>query len=509
MVVNPRASRLILVFVALAPAIGCAPREVERAVGYYVERERVGDAAARRTSAAWYLRFDTRLVQELEGAIAESDEARARVVAKEALSAAADLAQTAMAGEIDRLSAAGRAEVARRVGSSEEAGALGEAVVERARLAAAEELAAIESMPRAALRRRLQQIRAGIELLPDERGRLGRQIVLSGFALPVAIGIEAKEKELHDEALRRSARTVERAAVWRPGGGEAGELIARWAPIIAVEWPETRSYPADYDRIGGVELAGTRERVEVLVRPAAPVVYTYESEARIHGARYAQVNYVWWFSERPAMTADDAAAGHIDGGTLRLTLDTAARPMIAEVILNCGCGHAVFVSEALERAARREFGGPLPGAQYAVENPGAGRRPLLVLGTFAGEFAAGRLTLLLAAGTHEPVRVVMGEATATAAGAEARLVAVETHAYALRPYEVLDHLPLGGGYASMFGADGLVHFAGRREGVLLAPSGMLSAGQPRKRGTQRIRWDEYLFDDPTLLERCLRIPEQF
>ncbi len=61
----------------------------------------------------------------------------------------------------------------------------------------------------------------------------------------------------------------------------------------------------------------------------------------------------------------------------------------------------------------------------------------------------------------------------------------------------------------MFGADGLVHNAGRPVGYLLAPTGMLSAGQPRKRGTQRVRWDDYLFDDPHFLERTLRLPRKF
>ena len=51
--------------------------------------------------------------------------------------------------------------------------------------------------------------------------------------------------------------------------------------------------------------------------------------------------------------------------------------------------------------------------------------------------------------------------------------------------------------------------AERREGFLLSGLGMLSAGQPRERGTQMIHFDQYDFDDPHLLEEFLRLPSSF
>ncbi|RMF72426.1 MAG: hypothetical protein D6744_16845, partial [Planctomycetota bacterium] len=220
--------------------------------------------------------------------------------------------------------------------------------------------------------------------------------------------------------------------------------------------------------------------------------------------RYRQLAYVWWFSDRPPMTPHDPAAGHIDGGTLRLTLDRSGRPAIAEVALNCGCGHVVYVADDLEAAARREFGGPIESARFAIESRAPGRRPVLVAGVFSRDGPPSRPLLILQAGTHEPLRFAM---TTDPRSTIAQIK--EEHAYVLDDYEALDHMPFEGGYASMFGPDGLVHNAGRAEGYLLAPTGMLSAGQPRKRGTQRVRWDEYLFDDPTLLSQTLRIPRAF
>jgi len=417
------------------------------------------------------------------------------------LLAAGRLARESLAGEIDRLSPAGRAELARRARCAADAETLKNTILALAEAATETEIAQLDQAGAVALQRRLRQIRAGVEPLPDDRARGLRRIALVGAALPVAIGVDAKERELREDARREPPRMLERAALWRPAEADPGAPLGQFAPLIAVEWPERRDYPEDVDRIGRVALAGTRARVQVLVQPEAPLVYTYLSTARIHGRRHQQLNYVWWFSDRPALVADDPVAGHIDGGTLRVTLDAAGRrAAVAEVILNCGCGHVLYVADWLEAAARREFGPPEKDARYAVERT-SGRYPVLVAGVFDSEAPPVRPVVLLAAGSHEPLALRLA---ADEEGIAKTIV--ERRGYALCDYDALDRLPLEDGVASMFGPDGLVHFAGRREGFLLAPSGILSAGQPRKRGTQRIRWDEYLFDDPALLARGLRFP---
>jgi hypothetical protein len=74
----------------------------------------------------------------------------------------------------------------------------------------------------------------------------------------------------------------------------------------------------------------------------------------------------------------------------------------------------------------------------------------------------------------------------------------------------LEHLRTPNGKTvSMFLDNGLVRGAERLEGAIFTPLGMLSAGQPRQRGTQLINWDQFDFDDPRLLERTLRLPAAF
>lgn len=480
---------------------GCAPREFERAITFYADRERVRDAAVRRTDAAWFLRFDAAALYDLDRAISETGDSQARELAAQTLARAEVLAVKSVTDEISRLSSAALAELAHRANCTRDVPSLTAAAQWRANAALAAELAATRETPDDVWRSRMREIRAGVEPLPDDRDRAMRQVLLAGLSPAVAVGIDAKETELVTALRQREEKPISRAAVWTASGA-ADSSIARWAPRIAVEWPAERDYPEDYDRIGAVALSGTRAAIRVSVEPAQPTIYTYTSTTMIHGRRSTQFNYVWWFSDRPPMTTNDDAAGHIDGGTLRITIDTSGRPAIAEIILNCGCSHEVYVAEDVEAAARKQFGAPVEGARYCCESARSGKRALIVAGTFDRSDASARPTLVLAAGTHEPERFSLDANVST----WIREVA-ETRAYELVDYDALDRLPLGGSVASMFGPDGLVHFAGRREGFLLAPSGMLSAGQPRKRGTQRIRWDEYLFDDPTLLGQALRLPD--
>lgn len=494
---------IVIVITAASAIGGCAPRSLEQAVTYYVDREHVRDAAARRTSAAWYLRFDSASLRDLDAAIdGPAEKGDNRELAALALRAAGDLAMHATHAEVERLSLEARRELASRTQTGIGPEEVPNAIEATQRRAIDDEISSDQRLDADALRRRLRKIRSGVEPLPDDRDRLSRRVLFGAFLPAVAVGIEKQESEERDAVQRRSGEPVESAEVWEPPA-QSPDPRARWAPVIAVGSPKSREYPANYDRIGSVALSGTREQISVSVDPTRPSLYCYESTALIHGKRYKQLAYVWWFPERPSMMQDDAAAGHIDGGTLRLTLDDAGSPAIAEIILNCGCGHEVYVSKRMEAAAREQFGPPMQNARFSVELRNAGRRPVYVAGLFDAPSNNERAIVILEPGTHEPWRFACGTARTALRKATA------AHALALADYEVLDHLPLGDGWASMFGPDGLVHNAGRKEGYLLAPTGMMSAGQPRKRGTQRVRWDEYIFDDLDFLSKTLRIPRDF
>lgn len=481
---------------------GCAPNRFEQALPFYADQHRVRDAAARRVSGYWHLRFNELMISDLDDAIRETDERRMRDRAADVLRAANGLGRTSAFAEIDRLPHTGKVALAKRAGSEATADALKAHYDHLARAALHPLLADVELLPAGQLRDKLRQIRRAIEPAPDDQGRLARQVALVWGAAPAWVGVGAVERRLDEERPTKLQKVFDRAVTWRPRSGDAGDPLAQFAPTIVIEWPAERSYPEALDRFGEVYLTGTPADVRVNINTSRPTVYGYTSQAKIHGRRYTQLVYTWWYPRRPEMTDSDPAAGHIDGDVLRVTLDSKGRPAIFEVVQGCGCGHLVFVAQHVEDVARCAFGKPQPGKSLVVEKDVKGKRDLIIAGTVAVPDGEAHPVVYVLAGYHEVSRI-----DCACRGQQLDGESPEEHAYELASYDMLERLALGDGVASMFGPDGLVHGAGRPEGLLLAPTGILSAGQPRKRGTQKIRWDEYSFDDPHLLERALRLPD--
>ncbi len=480
---------------------GCAPRQFGPAIAHHAEKAAVTDAAARHTTASPYYRFNSELLSDLDDAIECTDVQSLRRMANAVLRGANVLGQNSNSNEIERMPGSARSELARIGGISDDLAVLRRHLSKLANATLESDLREVDQLPLPELRQKLRDIRKGIEDLPDDRGRTERQVLYSWAAIATANGIATEEAKLPEKCLAKAKKKFDRIAIWRPRKSDAGTLLSRYAPIIGMEWPANRLHDVNSDRIGAVTLSADGARIEVQIDPSEPAVYAYTSTAKIDGRVYRQLNYVWWFPERPEMTRDDPVAGHIDGAMLRVTLDVNDVPMFVESSLNCGCAHEVFVSDRIESAARGAFGSPLDGKHFSVEKSNPEKHDIVVIHVFDAGPDAARPLVLSAAGYHEVCRIEFNATESINA-----MDIVEEGSYRILDYDTLDALPLGDRIASMFGPDGLVHYAGRPEGFLLAPSGILSAGQPRKRGTQRIRWDDYLHDDPHLLEKTLRIP---
>jgi len=480
---------------------GCAPKDFGRAVAYYADKAAVTDAAARHTSASPYYRFDTALICALDDVLAAPSSSASAEATRAILRAASALAQTSTTNEIERMPAKPRQALAKLAGVQSGVTALQQHFVDLAGAALDHDLRHVTGGAQVSWHKKLRAMRRGIESLADDKGRWQRRVMFSWAAIPTAVGIAQEEAKLPEKIAAKARKSFDRIAIWRPAVRSGDALIDRYAPIIAMAWPKTRRYDANADRIGAVTLSRSNARIEVTIDPANPTVYVYTTQASIGGRTYPQLNYVWWFPERPKLAEDDAVASHVDGAMLRITVGADGQPMFVESSLNCGCGHEVFVSQNVELAAERAFGPPLPGKRFAIERHLRGKYDIVVANAFDLGARTSRPLVLAAAGYHEVCQVRFDPPEAIAARS-----VVERAFYRLVSYDELDRLPVEGGVASMFGPDGLVHHAGRPEGVLLAPSGILSAGQPRKRGTQRVRWDGFLHDDPHLLEKTLRMP---
>ena len=298
---------------------GCTPAEFGRAVAYDADKTAVTDAAARRTIASPYYRFDTALLSDLDEVLEQRDESALRTKAAAILREANALSRAATANEIERMPVYTRRELVMLAKS--DVAVLQQYFAQRANAALESDLRSVGHLSQRELREKLKTIRKGIEDLPDDRGRRERQAMFSWADQLIETGIAEEESRLRGKTVSKANKKFDRIAVWRPVDDGQDTLLNRYAPVIALEWPEVRNYDADQDRIGSVKLSAGGGTINVRIDPAQPAVYAYASQAKINGRIQNQLNYVWWFSERPAMIKDDWVAGHIDGAMIRITLD--------------------------------------------------------------------------------------------------------------------------------------------------------------------------------------------
>ncbi|AQZ93615.1 hypothetical protein ACFSB1_07550 [Halopseudomonas phragmitis] len=245
-------------------------------------------------------------------------------------------------------------------------------------------------------------------------------------------------------------------------------LFARFAPVIELDGA------ADHDRIGapGLNPDGLPQ-----VDTGLPSVYTYLSAVRFQSQTLVQLNYVWWFPERPEGDGFDLYAGRLDGLTLRLTLDAEATPLLVESMHNCGCYHQHY---------------PLPGLQPKLRSTYA-EPPLILPGPGPAETGL-HLRLRQTSASHYVTHLTFAPLPDTG------------QVYQLRDYQELRQLAVSaGGPGSLFGRHGLVPGTERRERWLFWVSGVREPGAMRQAQRHATAFvGRRHFDDADLLERIYR-----
>lgn len=208
------------------------------------------------------------------------------------------------------------------------------------------------------------------------------------------------------------------------------------------------------------------------VNSANAVVYRYPSYTRWRNQVLLQLNYLVWFSERPASGPLDILAGPLDGLIWRVTLSPDGQPLLYDSIHACGCYHQFLPSGALR----------LRPAALALPEP-----PLVPQAAPARP-AGKRLVIRLSSGSHYLQRVYADLATGDS--------------YAWEDYRALYAVSYGGRRRSLFGSDGLVAGTERSERWLLWPMGVPAPGAMREQGRHATAFiGRRHFDDADLLDR--------
>lgn len=165
-------------------------------------------------------------------------------------------------------------------------------------------------------------------------------IALAGVCFAGCItGGKPLSAEERTAICQRAEFTFENAVLLKPGETAPGDSLGvELAPLFVQEMRATNRVPP---------------------RAASLTVFFSEGTVMPGGKAHAQVSYTW------QMPVGASRRG------IRITLNPAGLPVLWEVLNENSRVQVIFVSQNLEAAAIREFGGALPGRHFAVERSAA------------------------------------------------------------------------------------------------------------------------------------------
>lgn len=313
-----------------------------------------------------------------------------------------------------------------------------------------------------------------------------------------------KEDYRHPETIVGSHAVVYRPAVQVSQETDADDmqLLYSQAPIIVQGAADRQNYDPTSDKIGSPTLyAADDEEFNVVVDTDQPVLYARIESETIYGREVKQLVYNYWYPRHPVGIFEK---GNLDGGVLRVTLDSNDIPSVYEHVWPCGCFHNLFVADHIEENASAEFLEILPEKDRFTETSVKKHLDWNVQDLIDGAGERYRPVLFISAGSHRCL-ALQTEKTVR------NLEQFPSTQYALAEYETLTRLPVEnkpGRTASMFNPRMLV-WGGKRVGEEILFYGMMHhAGWPRHLDVMRIHWDEEAWTQPDLLMTFLRLPHR-
>ena len=275
-----------------------------------------------------------------------------------------------------------------------------------------------------------------------------------------------------DEVKRMIAKAADNAlSVPRPDENTRQVLAAAFAPIL------TQDVRDAADRIGAVKWRDGR----IVVDGDAPTVYYYFTNAFYNDRPVLQINYALWYPARTGPGAPWIERGTLDGLTVRLSLDLEGRPVMVDIMNNCGCYH-FFV--------------PVEGSVKSV------RSKALTIDAFAPArlpeaFSGAPLNVHVIADWHQ------------VAGLSTQPLPTNDIRYRLAPYQTLEMLPgTDGSHESLFNEHGIARGSERIEPFILFSMGIPKVGSMRQRSHHALKLvGKAYFSDPGLFDESFEFVE--
>jgi hypothetical protein len=164
----------------------------------------------------------------------------------------------------------------------------------------------------------------------------------------------------HQQIRERTQRRFAEASFLSPQP-ESDAGIPLWmAPLLVHEYSLSAEDDARWARFGAVSVAATGHAT---VDDQRPTVYLSAADVMIGSQFLKQMTCLWFYP--PPSAADQ----RIPYRGFRMTLGSRGYAVVWDMLSSESTERTMFVAKPVEQAAVGQFGGPLPGRQFAVEPP--------------------------------------------------------------------------------------------------------------------------------------------
>lgn len=204
------------------------------------------------------------------------------------------------------------------------------------------------------------------------------QMLLSAlFCLPMPVmadepgKVEQSPIPAARAAMANARKTFAKARFYKPGNLDPSQTAHEFAPLIVEEVQQ--SQVKSTRKMGFTDTESKRSIFE------PDTVYFHTGKIQANGQAFEQIIFLWAYKESAPNPNDDKPAILVRG--VRVILGADGMPALWEALVGPAHPRIFFVSQAVEKAARAQFGEPLSPRTFAVEQKSDALRDVVVAGT--------------------------------------------------------------------------------------------------------------------------------
>lgn len=195
---------------------------------------------------------------------------------------------------------------------------------------------------------------------------IGAVLVVGGCDARRLAPIEAPASDIaalartHQQLRERTKRRFAQASFLSPQPNSDAGIPLWMAPLLVHEFTPSPSDAVRWVKFGALKIDSDGQAI---VDCQQPTVYLTAADVMIGSRSLKQITCLWFYPPPPQSGVPITYRG------FRMTLGNRGYAVVWDMLSSDSTERRMFISKPVEQAAIKQFGGPLPGRQFAVEPP--------------------------------------------------------------------------------------------------------------------------------------------